>query len=376
MVRPPSSKHTDSEEPRKKKKRVVEEEPEEDQDSEESADAEEEVEAEDTVDFDPSIIQADVASLLEYSTFEPPRRDWLDTDNAYLNGALGSQDAGIPFGEMFELAGLEHGGKTAIATILGGMAQRQGAVVGRIDVENSRDAAWDRMLGLDPDKVLNIFPKLVRVKPTKKKKGDDEEDESPKKGKKKRKGPQLDATIPILQGAEQLFTETEVAMARIAAAGYKKQFWFLDSIANLQTEMNIAAGNEDWNMRVGYDRAIVLSRVLPKWCGLAANYNASIFMLNQLRMKAGVVFGDPYDSPGGRALRHNCHIRARVRRCKGGELKRGGRTIGLVSIIKNIKNKAGSGSVQGLECGMRILWRKSPADITFMSKEEAEEHLK
>ncbi len=312
--------------------------------------------------FDPSVITRDIEKLLDYSTFEPQHRYWLDTGSPELNAVLGSEEKGIPYGKQYEISGAEHGGKTALALVLGGMAQREGAIMGRIDLEDSRDPVWDQKLGVDTSQVINIYPKLVNVKP--------------KKDKGSKKEEKQDLTIPVLQSAEMLFTEAEVAMARVAAKGYDKQFWFLDSIANIQTEMAIEAGNTDWNMRVGFDRALVLSRVLPRWAGLAANYNASIFLLNQLRIKGGVVFGDPFDSPGGKALRHNCAIRARVRRCKNGEIKRGNRVVGLVSVIKNIKNKAGGGSVQSMECGMRIYWRHDPAEIQFMSKEDAEALLK
>ena len=251
-------------------------------------------------------------------------------------------------------------GKTTLATWLAGLAQKDGAGIGRIDLERSLDETWDEKMGLDSSKVYNIYPKLVRKKVQLVKTGT---------SKKKQK---VTSEIPVLQSAEELFTETEMAVAKMADLGFKKQFWFLDSVANIETEMELAAGNSQWDMRVGYDRAIFLSRVLKKWAGIAANYNAMIFFLNQLRFKGGVVFGDPYDSPGGKALRHLCSIRARMRRCKAGEIKRGNRVVGLVSIVKNIKNKAGGGSVQSCDAGVRFLWRKTPALVEVMSKEDAE----
>ena len=323
--------------------------------------------APDTAVFDPSSIGHDIEKLLRYSTFEPEERYWLYVD-PLLNGVLGSKEKGLAYGKQYELSGAEGAAKTSLATILAGMAQRDGAIVGRIDLEDSRDPEWDRRLGLDSSKVVEIYPKLIRPRARKAADdGDDAEAEEPAKKKGKKKASSL--ALPMLQSAEQLFTEAEVAMARIAAAGYKKQFWFLDSIANLQTEMAGEAGNTDWNMRVNFDRALFLSRALPKWAGLAANYNAMIFMLNQLRVKAQA-WGDPFDSPGGKSLRHNCAIRARIRR--RGELKRGTKVLGIVSIIKNVKNKAGGGSLQSLECGLRILWGSGPMKVAFMSREEAD----
>lgn len=299
-----------------------------------------------TTNWEVDAIRAKIGKLLKFSTFEPEQRYWLDTGYPDLNATLGSRDMGIPYGKIYELSGEEHGGKTALGIILAGMCQRDGAAVGYIDLEDSYDIKWSTTLGLDCSQVLALAPKLIQLK---------------KKGEVR------------LESAEMLFAEAEIAMAEFAAGGSKKQFWILDSVANLQTEMAIEAGTVNRNMRVNVDRAQFLSSTLPKWASLAAQYNAMIFLINQLRDKVGMVWGEPTYSPGGRALRHACAIRAKVRRVKGGRLLHNKQLVGIYGAIKNVKNKAGQGSVERCETGFKIRWSKNPARVTFMPLADVEE---
>lgn len=311
-------------------------------------------------------MRSSIRKLLKHTTFEPKVRYWLDTGSELMNAALGSPSHGLPYGKIYEFRGPEHGGKTTIATVIAGLAQTDGAAVGYIDLEDSRDPVWAKRLGLNWAKVYSIYPKLTVARKKKEKKqkqqGEDTEGDEPKKSKK----------VVQLESAEQLFQEAETAMEYFREQGYSKQVWVLDSVANIQTEMAVEAGL-DYNMRVNLDRAAFLSRTLSKWCGLAANYNAMILLLNQLRTKPGVVFGNPEYSPGGRALRHNVSIRANVRRAKGGTIKSKGKVIGIASLIQNFKNKAGEGSTQDESAVIRVNWKTSPAQISYMSKKDLED---
>lgn len=308
-------------------------------------------------------LQQKLAKLAKYSTFEPQERYWLDTGSPELNAALGSRELGLAYGKIIELRGEEHGGKTTLTNVLAGMAQKDGAAVGYIDLEDSRDPLWSGKLGLDFTNVLPIYPKLVLPAS----KDDDEEVKKATKGKKKKK-----LNIPRLESAEELFDQAEKAMQLFLEAGYKKQFWILDSVANLTTEMAIFAGAKDRNMRVNMDRAQFLAANLPRWAGLAANYQAMIVLINQMRIDPGVMFGNPETSPGGRALRHACSIRANIKRVGKGQLTNGGKVIGIVGKIENYKNKAGGGSVGWESCGFKIKWNRDPALILFMPVSEIE----
>lgn len=326
---------------------------------------EEAVEASEKLAVKMGTLQAQVHKLLKFSTFEPRHKHWLDTGSPDLNAVFGSREKGIPYGKIFEVGGEEHGGKTTLTMIIAALAQKDGAAIGRIDLEESIDEDWDRKMGLDPSNIYNISPRLVVPRST------EDADEKPK-SKKKKKGGAVKG-VPRLQSAEELFKEAETAMAMIAAAGIKKQFWYIDSVANIQTEMAVDAGT-DRNMRVNLDRAMFLSQTLPMLASLAANYSASIFLINQLRDRPNVMFGDPTYTPGGRALRHACSIRVRVRRAgKGGTVKLGDEVIGLRGSIKNIKNKAGAGSKQNEGCAFKIRWNKELVRTTFVAPSEGDD---
>lgn len=301
------------------------------------------------VEIDVSRIQDRVKSLLKMSTFEPEYKYWLDTGSEHLNAALGSREQGLPYGKIYELAGQKHGGKTAIASILAGMAQKEGAGVGWIDLENSYDPEWVTKLGLNANNVVPIVPKFVY------------------EGK---------SSIPILESTELLFAEAEQTMHLFMDAGCKKQIWILDSIANIQTRMAIEAGATDRNMRVKLDRAAFLSETLPRWAGYAVNYNAMVLMINQERKKPNVMFGDPTYTPGGEAIQFNASVQARISRISKGLVLQNGKSIGIVGKIVNKKNKAGGGSVQNETCAFKIQWNRNPAKIEFMTVDQAEKGMK
>lgn len=300
--------------------------------------------------FDLVQMREQVSKLLKFSTFQPEHRYWLDTQSQQLNAVLGSKVKGLPYGKVYELAGLEHGGKTMLSVILAAMAQKDGAAIGYVDLDNSYDPVWCQKLGLDTEKLYLIEYKLA---------------DAGKKG-----------SIPRLQSAEELFTEAEATMHIMAKHGFQKQFWIVDHVAAIVTQKIYDAGLTGQSMNSKLDRAAFLWNLLPRWAGLCANYNITLLCLNQLKNKVGVFFGDPYETAGGRAIKTTCAIRARVRRLKNGQLKHNGRTIGIVGILKNVKNKAGEGSRQDEECGLQVRWNRSPALVEFMSKSEAEAILK
>ena len=305
---------------------------------------------------DASAMRTRINKLLKLSTFTPEVHYWLDTGSPELNETLGSRTHGIPYGKIVEISGKAHGGKTALTLVLAGLAQRDGAAVIYVDAENSADAKWCEKLGLsvgeDFNQIYLIQPKLVSDKATPK------------------------AEDWRLQSAEEMFDEAEKAMSNLHAQGFEKVFVMVDSIANLVTARVIEAGTAGQNMRTNSDRSMFLSSALPKWAGMAANYNALVVLINQIRTKPGVAFGDPTYTPGGNSLEHNCAVRAACRRAKNGKLRSGQTVIGLVGIMTNKKNKAGEGSMQDKDCGYKIRWDRSPAQVEFMSRTEAEGDLK
>jgi recombination protein RecA len=301
-------------------------------------------------------VTSDIRKLVKLTTFKPAQRHWLDTGYPDLNAALGSRTLGIPYGRIIELRGPEHGGKTALALLLAGLAQKDGAGIGNIDVEQSRDRPWSEKFSINYDNMIRIWPKLIA-----------------RKGKP-----------PRLESAEELFQEAEAAFGALAARGFEKQYWFLDSIAMLRTRYAILGSKKqekkgdapDRNMRANADRAAFLSEKLAEWASIAAGYNALIVLVNQLRTKPGVVYGDPTYSPGGKAMVHACSIRADVARLKHGRLTNAGKVVGLLTKVRNFKNKAGGKSVQGEECAVHIRWDKSLVRVKVFSADDMEDEAK
>jgi RecA/RadA recombinase len=317
-----------------------------------------------------------IMKQLGYTVFVKHSQIWLDTGSPNLNKVLGSKRFGLPAGKIYEIRGKKHAGKTAIVMRLASMSQRLlNAFVLWIDAEASLtnesatpdknfENSWATKLGLDigPDSFYRIGPKFLKSKKAR------------RKGKKVTK-----AGVSFLQSAESMFEEVEKAIGIIKEQDPDRPIFIaLDSIANLQTEMNVDAGNTNKNMRTHLDRAMFLSDALPRLSAYAANYNCWVFLINQIRTNPTVMFGSNEYSPGGKAIEHNSHIQANMRPMKGGVIIEGGAVVGIRGKIVNVKNKAGGGSLQSQQCLYRVsfnkpykkMWKYGP--LSLKDKKETE----
>ena len=293
-------------------------------------------------------------------TFLKPSEFWIDTGDATFNSVYGARK-GIPSGRMYEVSGKKHAGKTLRVKALSGLAQKQhGAFSICIDLENSHDELWANRVGelTDSKNFYRVYPKVLK------------RTKAEKKGKKVFK-----AGVPFIQPAELLFEEA------LRVCHWVKEKWperpifvYLDSIANLKTAMQVDAGTTDTNMRTNQDRAQFLSKTLPDWVTWAANYDMWVFLINQIRTKPGVMFGNPDYTPGGKALEHNCHSQVWMSRVKGGKLLKNGQQIGLKGKAVNVKNKVGGGSKEGMISGYKINWMRSNPEKqwTYLSVKDTE----
>lgn len=289
-----------------------------------------------------------IMTKMGHHIFVKPSMVWLDTGSPNLNKVLGSKKLGAPAGKIYEFRGKKHVGKTAKVMRLAGMAQRQhNAFVIWIDAENSLSNesdtpqkdfknAWAAKLGLDTsaDKFYRIGPKILVSKKQR------------KRGKKK-----TAAGTRFLQSAESMFAEAEATMEVIKDLDINRPIVIaLDSIANLQTEGQVDAGNTESNMRTKLDRAAFLSAALPRLSAFASNYTVWVFMINQIRTNPTVMFGNPEYSPGGKGVEHNAHVQVDMRAFKGGVVFKGEDVVGIRGKMVNVKNKAGGGSIQSQQC--------------------------
>ena len=275
---------------------------------------------------DPSADIARIRKKLKHYVDEPPAPAWLDAGDRALNGALGSAELGIPFGRILELYGPTSHGKTMLALHLARRAQEAGAAVVWLDLENSYDDGWAARQGIDATRVHVLRVQTGRFgKAT----GDSR-----------------------LQSAEELFLEAEELVKLLHG---RDDDWrglvVVDSVAAILVEDEAKAGVADQNMRTSLSLARFLGPLLRRWAALCLNYRATMVCINQIRENPSAMFGNPEYTPGGRSLPFYASIRAEVRRVKQGRLVSLGKLVGLRGRIKNVKNKAGGDSVEGLDCG-------------------------
>lgn len=317
-----------------------------------------------------SDVQALISKRLGINAFKPKYKFWLKV-NEHLASVLGSSKKGIPYGKVMELHGIEHGGKTLIGIIMGALAQREGAAFIYVDLEHSYDPQWIDKLGGISSEVYLIEQKLLMLPFRARKMNEKPEAYERAKAKK-----MADGGTPEMQSIESIFLEVEAAIGQLSKAGYQKIYLLVDSVAFMQTAMqNDATESGKANMRTNSDLPMFLARALPKWAAFAATYNVLIVFINQLRDVPGVMFGPSERTPGGRQLRHTCHVRGRVWRVGPG-MKQGKKKIGISGIIRNVKNKSGNGSVEGEECGFTVRWDKPMAAIEFMTADEVKKLAK
>ena len=283
--------------------------------------------------------------LEHYSTEGEHTQYWMDTGEPRLHSVLGSEAKGIPYGKIFEIFGPESQGKTTLALDLLASAQVEGAECAWIDLESSWDPDYAASRGVDTEKVRLFQPYIGTF------------------GKSKEQR---------LITAEELLEEVEAWMElkhRKNPDG--KIFAGLDSLAALLTEVEASGGIADQNMRTNFALPTFLSKLLRRWVAYMRVYNVMLILINQVRTKPNV-YGDPEDSPGGKALRLYCHIRVKIRRSAGGQVKKNGKQIGIKGVITNIKNKAGGGSIEKLKIGYKIYFDGS---AKFIEAEEVKEDV-
>lgn len=169
---------------------------------------------------------------------------------------------------------------------------------------------------------------------------------------------------PRLASAQELCAEMEAAMS-----GHAKCVAVLDSIAALLTEGESLTGLEDANMRTNLDLPLFMGRLLRRWVGLAQVHNCLIILVNQLR-EGPVKFGDPVKTPGGNAPKFYSHVRVRVSRIPSGRIKDGGKVIGIRGVLRCLKNKAGG--TENSTVGFKLLFE---GPIQFMPENQLKKEV-
>lgn len=204
-----------------------------------------------------------------------------------LDAALGV--GGLPRGRVVEIYGPESSGKTSLALHFAAQAERLGGLVHYIDAEHALDAAYAVKLGIDPDKTIISQP----------------------------------------DNGEQA-----LGFAEFAVQSELVTLVVIDSVAALvpQSEIDGEMGAPQMGIQ-----ARLMSQAMRKLTGAMSKSNTTVIFINQIRMKIGVMFGNPETTTGGNALKFYASIRLDVR--AAAKNKDGENIIGHKMRIKVVKNK-------------------------------------
>ena len=211
----------------------------------------------------------------------------IPTGALSLDLALGGR--GFPRGRIVELFGPESSGKTTLALHVIAEAQKAGGIAAFIDAEHALDPSWAKRLGVNLEELLVSQPSF----------GEE-----------------------ALQIAEMLIKSNAVDVIVI------------DSVAALVPKAEL--DGEIGDTHVGL-QARMMSQAMRKLTGAIARSKTTVIFINQIREKIGVMFGSPETTPGGRALKFYCSVRADIRRISS--LKEGDVTTGIRMKVKVVKNK-------------------------------------
>jgi recombination protein RecA len=218
---------------------------------------------------------------------EPAPVAVVPTGSLGLDLALGV--GGLPRGRVVEIFGPESSGKTTLALHAIAEVQRQGGVAAFVDAEHALDVTYARRLGVS-------LPDLLVSQP--------------------------DTGEQALEIVEQLVRSGACDLVVV------------DSVAALVPKAEIEGEMGDPHMGV---QARLMSQALRKLTAVVSRNQSIVIFINQIRMKIGVVFGNPETTTGGHALKFYASVRLDIRRV--GQVKEGDAVVGNRTRVKVVKNK-------------------------------------
>jgi len=213
--------------------------------------------------------------------------DVISTGSLGLDIGLGI--GGVPRGRVIEVYGPESSGKTTLALHIVAEAQKAGGTCAFVDAEHALDPAYAKKLGVNVDELLISQP---------------------------------DAGEQALE-----ITDTLVRSGAISVL-------IVDSVAALVPRAELEGEMGDTHMGL---QARLMSQALRKLTSSVSKSNTLVLFINQIRMKIGVMFGNPETTTGGNALKFYSSIRMEIRRI--GQIKNGDEVAGNQTRVKVVKNK-------------------------------------
>ena len=226
-------------------------------------------------------------AIMQMDEHQYARIEGIKTGSISLDLALGG--AGIPRGRVTELYGPESSGKTTLALHVVAKAQQAGGVAAFIDAEHALDTTWAKKLGVDVSSMLVSQP---------------------------------DTGEQALEIVEMLVRSNSIDVI------------IVDSVAALTPKAEIEG--DMGATHVGL-QARLMSQAMRKLTAVISKSKTALIFINQIRMKIGVMFGNPETTPGGRALKFYSSIRIDVRRIS--TIKDATGAIGSRVRARVVKNK-------------------------------------
>jgi len=211
----------------------------------------------------------------------------ISTGSLTLDTALGI--GGLPCGRIVEIYGPESSGKTTLTLQVIASCQRAGGTAAFVDAEHALDPAYAKKLGVKTDELLISQP---------------------------------DTGEQALEITDMLVRSSAVDIIVI------------DSVAALTPKAEIEGEMGDSHMGL---QARLMSQALRKLTANIKRSNTLVIFINQIRMKIGVMFGNPETTTGGNALKFYASVRLDIRRI--GNIKNGDEVIGSETRVKVVKNK-------------------------------------
>ncbi len=211
----------------------------------------------------------------------------IPTGSLALDHALGV--GGIPRGRVIELFGPESSGKTTLALHIVAEAQKQGGIAAFVDAEHALDVTYARKLGVNCDDLLVSQPDTG---------------------------------------------EQALEIAEVLVRSGAMDVLVIDSVAALVPRAEIEGDMGDAHVGL---QARLMSQALRKLTASISRSMTSVMFINQIRMKIGVMFGNPETTPGGNALKFYSSVRLDIRRI--GSIKDGQEIVGNRTRVRVVKNK-------------------------------------
>lgn len=213
--------------------------------------------------------------------------DVIPTGSISLDLALGV--GGMPRGRVIEIFGMESSGKSTLALHIVAEAQKKGGLAAFIDAEHALDPEYAKKIGVKINDLLISQP---------------------------------DTGEQALEILESLVKSAVIDVVVI------------DSVAALTPRVEIEG--EMGQTHIGL-QARLMSQALRKLTAIVAKSNTTVIFINQIRMKIGIVFGNPEETPGGKALKFYSSVRLELRR--SAKIQQGDQIIGNRVKAKVVKNK-------------------------------------